>query len=34
MDCVGGFGSGLGREEIVRLDVMVDEVLFMDYLNS
>jgi len=34
MDCVGCFESGPAKEEVVRLDVTVDEVLFVDCLNS
>jgi hypothetical protein len=30
MDYVGYFGSGSAKEEVVRLDVTVDKVLFVD----
>jgi hypothetical protein len=34
MDDIGNFGSRSTKEEVVRLDVTVDEVLFVDCLNS
>jgi hypothetical protein len=34
MDDIGDFGSRRTKEEVVRLDVTVDEVLFVDCLNS
>jgi hypothetical protein len=34
MDKIGNFGSRSTKEEVVRLDVTVDEVLFVDCLNS
>ena len=34
MDHAGSLGSVSAKEEVVRLDVTVDEVLFVDCLNS
>jgi hypothetical protein len=30
MDYVGCFGSGSAKEEVIRLDVTIDQILFVD----
>jgi hypothetical protein len=34
MDDIRNFGSRSTKEEVIRLDVTVDEILFVDCLNS